>query len=48
VGSAAGFDERLEAILRALTAVERDLTAGAIAVVETDRIRLRRLPIDDV
>lgn len=40
-------DERLEAILRALTAVERDLSAGAVAVIETVRVRLRRLPIDD-
>jgi predicted nuclease of predicted toxin-antitoxin system len=40
-------DERVAAILLALTAVERDLTTGAVTVVETDRIRLRRLPIDD-
>ncbi len=41
------ISERLAAILRALPVVEADLTIGAVAVVEPDRVRLRRLPIED-
>ena len=40
-------DERVAAVLRALPAVEPDLEQGAIAAVESDRIRLRSLPITD-
>ncbi|CAN5916330.1 hypothetical protein BH23ACT10_BH23ACT10_08390 [soil metagenome] len=40
-------DERVDAILHALPVVEDDLISGTVAVVQTDRIRLRRLPIDD-
>lgn len=41
------IDERVDAILHVLSIVKDDLSAGAVAVVETDRIRLRHLPIDD-
>jgi predicted nuclease of predicted toxin-antitoxin system len=41
------IDERVDAILHALPVVEDDLISGTVAVVEIDRIRLRRLPIDD-
>lgn len=40
-------DERVDAILAALPVVEDDLVSGTVAVVEIDRVRLRRLPIDD-
>ena len=40
-------DERVDAILHALPAVVDDLITGTVAVVEIDRVRLRRLPIDD-
>lgn len=37
----------VDAILHALSIVEDDLSAGAVAVVETAPMRLRHLPIDD-
>lgn len=40
-------DERLAAILRAWPLASDDLAEGAIAVVEPQRVRLRRLPIGD-
>jgi predicted nuclease of predicted toxin-antitoxin system len=41
------LEERYSAITRALEVVSGDLLAGVVALVEPDRIRLRRLPIDD-
>jgi predicted nuclease of predicted toxin-antitoxin system len=38
-------DRQLQLLLANLPAVEADLTAGAIAVFEQARIRVRRLPI---
>jgi hypothetical protein len=35
-----------EAILRALPSIHEELEAGAVAVVERDRVRLRSLPIE--
>jgi predicted nuclease of predicted toxin-antitoxin system len=37
---------RLAAILSALPSIEEELEAGAVAVVERDRVRLRSLPIE--
>ncbi len=34
-------------ILANLMAIERDLDAGSIAVIEGDRVRIRKLPIVD-
>lgn len=36
---------RLAAILNALPSIQEELEAGAVAVVERDRVRLRSLPI---
>lgn len=41
------IDERINATLHALSVVEEDLISRAVAVVEIDCIRLRRLPIDE-
>jgi predicted nuclease of predicted toxin-antitoxin system len=41
------IDERLRAILAAVHVVEDELTKGAVAVIERDRDRIRRLPVDD-
>ena len=40
-------DERVDAITQALTFVEHDLASGAIVVIESDRVRLRKLPTDE-
>ena len=40
-------DARVAAITQALTVVEDDLASGAIVVIESDRVRLRKLPIDE-
>jgi predicted nuclease of predicted toxin-antitoxin system len=37
---------RLAAILSALPSIHEELEAGAVAVVERDRVRLRSLPIE--
>jgi predicted nuclease of predicted toxin-antitoxin system len=39
--------QRLRAILAAVHVVEDELTKGAVAVVERNRVRIRRLPVDD-
>lgn len=44
-GVGATVDERVDAITRSLTVVEHDLAGGAIVVVESDRVRIRTLPI---
>jgi len=41
------IDDRLAAILGALPLVEGALADGAVVVTETDRVRLRVLPVDD-
>ena len=40
-------DERVDAILHALTVVKDDLDSGTVAWSRSPRIRRRRLPIDD-
>ena len=40
-------DERVDAVIRALAVVEHDLARGAIVVIESDRVRVRTLPIDE-
>ena len=45
VGDSIG--DRLAAVLGALPLVEPELVDGAVVVVETDRVRLRVLPVDD-
>jgi predicted nuclease of predicted toxin-antitoxin system len=40
-------DDRVDAITQALKVVEDDLASGAIVVIESDRVRLRKLPITD-
>jgi len=40
-------DERVAAITRSLTVVEHDLATGAIVVIESDRVRIRALPITE-
>lgn len=39
-------DERLAAVVSAMAVVEGELVDGAVAVVEPDRVRLRRLPVE--
>ena len=41
------IDEGLRAILAAVHVVEDELTKGAVAVSERNRVRIRRLPGDD-
>jgi predicted nuclease of predicted toxin-antitoxin system len=41
------IDERLRAILAAVQVVEDELMKGAVAVIERNRVRIRRLPVDD-
>ena len=45
VGDSTG--ERFDAIIRSLTVVEHDLASGAIVVIESDRVRIRALPITE-
>lgn len=40
-------DERVDAIAQALAVVEDELVTGAIVVVESDRVRVRTLPITE-
>ena len=40
-------DERVDALLDVLPRVVRELSEGAVVVIEPDRYRLRYLPIDD-
>ena len=39
--------ERLSSVLKAISVAEATLRTGAVVVVGQDRIRLRRLPIED-
>jgi predicted nuclease of predicted toxin-antitoxin system len=40
------IQDRLAAIFSALPSIQEELEAGAVAVVERDRVRLRSLPIE--